>query len=287
MEMVRIFDTTLRDGEQAPGFSMNTAEKLQLARRLEALGVDVIEAGFPIASQGDFEAVREVAREIKHSTVAGLARAKREDIDATLGALERAALPRVHVFLATSDLHLKHKLRISRTEALESIGKMVEYAKTRCPEVEFSAEDASRSDVEFLGQAFSIAVDSGATILNAPDTVGYATPEEYGGMFRALRSKVSGRPGVIWSAHCHNDLGLAVANSLAAVKAGARQVECTINGIGERAGNAAMEEIAVAMKTRPDKLPFETKVHMDKLFGASQTLTQFIAFGPQPNKAIV
>ncbi|PYU23700.1 MAG: 2-isopropylmalate synthase [Acidobacteria bacterium] len=287
MEMVRIFDTTLRDGEQAPGFSMNTAEKLQLARRLESLGVDVIEAGFPIASQGDFEAVREVARDIKHSTVAGLARARREDIDAALGALERAARPRVHVFLATSDLHLKHKLRISRTEALESIGKMVEYAKGHCPEVEFSAEDASRSDVEFLGQAFSVAADAGATILNAPDTVGYATPEEYGGMFRALRSKVSGRPGVIWSAHCHNDLGLAVANSLAAVKAGARQVECTINGIGERAGNAAMEEIAVALAVRPDRYETGTRLRLNELYATSRLLSEITGVSVPPNKAVV
>jgi len=284
---VRIFDTTLRDGEQAPGFSMNTAEKLQLARRLESLGVDVIEAGFPIASQGDFEAVREVAREIKQSTVAGLARARREDIDATLGALERAARPRVHVFLATSDLHLKHKLRISRTEALESIGKMVEYARGRCPEVEFSAEDASRSDVEFLGQAFSIAVDAGATILNAPDTVGYATPEEYGGMFRSLRAKVIDRPGVIWSAHCHNDLGLAVANSLAAVEAGARQVECTINGIGERAGNAAMEEIAVALAVRPDRYKTGTRLRLNELYATSRLLSEITGVSVPPNKAVV
>jgi 2-isopropylmalate synthase len=287
MEMVRIFDTTLRDGEQAPGFSMNTAEKLRLARRLEAVGVDVIEAGFPIASQGDFEAVREVAREIRQSTVAGLARAKREDIDAALGALERAAQPRVHVFLATSDLHLKHKLRISRSEALESIGKMVEYAKARCPEVEFSAEDASRSDPEFLGQAFSIAVDAGATILNAPDTVGYATPEEYGGMFRALRAKVIDRPGVIWSAHCHNDLGLAVANSLAAVEAGARQVECTINGIGERAGNAAMEEIAVALAVRPDRYKTGTRLRLNELYATSRLLSEITGVAVPPNKAVV
>jgi 2-isopropylmalate synthase len=287
MEMVRIFDTTLRDGEQAPGFSMNTAEKLQLARRLESLGVDVIEAGFPIASKGDFEAVREVAREIRQSTVAGLARAKREDIDAALGALERAARPRVHVFLATSDLHLKHKLRISRAEALESIGTMVEYAKARCPEVEFSAEDASRSDCDFLGQAFSIAVDAGATILNAPDTVGYATPEEYGGMFRALRAKVGDRPGVIWSAHCHNDLGLAVANSLAAVEAGARQVECTINGIGERAGNAAMEEIAVALAVRPDRYKTGTRLKLKELYATSRLLSEITGVSVPPNKAVV
>ncbi len=193
MEMVRIFDTTLRDGEQAPGFSMNTAEKLRFARRLESLGVDVIEAGFPIASQGDFEAVREVGRAVRHSTVAGLSRTRQEDIDAVLGALEGAARPRVHTFLATSDLHLKHKLRISRAEALDSIGKMVAYAKARCPEVEFSAEDSSRSDIEFLAKAFAIAVEAGATILNVPDTVGYATPEEYGGIFRTLRAQ-SERP---------------------------------------------------------------------------------------------
>jgi 2-isopropylmalate synthase len=287
MEMVRIFDTTLRDGEQAPGFSMNTAEKLRLARRLESLGVDIIEAGFPIASQGDFEAVREVGREIRHSTVAGLARTRREDIDAALGALDGAALPRVHVFLATSDLHLKHKLRISRAEALESIGKMVEYAKARCPEVEFSAEDASRSDVEFLGQAFTIAVDAGATILNVPDTVGYATPEEYGGIFRALRAKVIDRPGVVWSAHCHNDLGLAVANSLAAVEAGARQVECTINGIGERAGNAALEEIAVTLAVRPDRYKTGTRLRLNELYATSRLLSEITGVPVPPNKAVV
>lgn len=285
--MVRIFDTTLRDGEQAPGFSMNTAEKLQLARRLESLGVDVIEAGFPIASKGDFEAVREVAREIRHSAVAGLARTRQEDIDAVLGAVERAAKPRVHTFLATSDLHLKHKLRISRGEALDSIAKMVAYAKARCPEVEFSAEDASRSDVDFLGEAFSVAVQAGATILNAPDTVGYATPEEYGGMFRALRAKVADRPGVIWSAHCHNDLGLAVANSLAAVEAGARQVECTINGIGERAGNAAMEEIAVALAVRPDRYKTGTRLRLNELYGTSRLLSEITGVSVPPNKAVV
>ena len=287
MEMVRIFDTTLRDGEQAPGFSMNTAEKLQLARRLESLSVDVIEAGFPIASKGDFEAVREVAREIRYSTVAGLARTRQEDIDAVLGAVERAAKPRVHTFLATSDLHLKHKLRISRAEALDSIGKMVAYAKARCPEVEFSAEDASRSDIEFLAQGFSVAVQAGATILNAPDTVGYATPEEYGGMFRALRAKVPERPGVVWSAHCHNDLGLAVANSLAAVEAGARQVECTINGIGERAGNAAMEEIAVALAVRPDRYKSGTRLRLNELYATSRLLSQITGVSVPPNKAVV
>jgi 2-isopropylmalate synthase len=287
MEMVRIFDTTLRDGEQAPGFSMNTAEKLRLARRLETLGVDVIEAGFPIASKGDFEAVKEVAREIRQSTVAGLARTRQEDIDAVLGAVERAAKPRVHTFLATSDLHLKHKLRISRAEALDSIGKMVAYAKARCPEVEFSAEDASRSDIDFLGEAFAVAVQAGATILNAPDTVGYATPEEYGGIFHALRAKVTDRPGVVWSAHCHNDLGLAVANSLAAVQAGARQVECTINGIGERAGNAAMEEIAVALAVRPDRYKAGTRLRLNELYATSRLLSEITGVAVPPNKSVV
>ena len=287
MEMVRIFDTTLRDGEQAPGFSMNTAEKLRFARRLESLGVDVIEAGFPIASQGDFEAVREVGRAVRHSTVAGLSRTRQEDIDAVLGALEGAARPRVHTFLATSDLHLKHKLRISRAEALDSIGKMVEYAKARCPEVEFSAEDSSRSDIEFLAKAFAIAVEAGATILNVPDTVGYATPEEYGGIFRTLRAKVSDRPGVVWSAHCHNDLGLAVANSLAAVEAGARQVECTINGIGERAGNAALEEIAVALAVRPDRYNTETRLKLSELYATSRLLSEITGVSVPPNKAVV
>ena len=287
MEMVRIFDTTLRDGEQAPGFSMNTAEKLRFARRLESLGVDVIEAGFPIASQGDFEAVREVGRAVRHSTVAGLSRTRQEDIDAVLRALEGAARPRVHTFLATSDLHLKHKLRISRAEALDSIGKMVEYAKARCPEVEFSAEDSSRSDIEFLAQAFAIAVQAGATILNVPDTVGYATPEEYGGIFRTLRAKVSDRPGVVWSAHCHNDLGLAVANSLAAVEAGARQVECTINGIGERAGNAALEEIAVALAVRPDRYNTETRLKLSELYAISRLLSEITGVSVPPNKAVV
>src|SRR5580704_8717589 len=287
MEMVRIFDTTLRDGEQAPGFSMNTAEKVRLARRLEALGVDVIEAGFPIASQGDFEAVREVARDVKQSTVAGLARTRREDIDAVLAAVDGAARPRVHTFLATSDLHLKHKLRISRAEALDSIGKMVEYAKARCPEVEFSAEDSSRSDIEFLAQAFAIAVEAGATILNVPDTVGYATPEEYGGIFRTLRAKVSDRPGVVWSAHCHNDLGLAVANSLAAVESGARQVECTINGIGERAGNAALEEIVMALKTRQDHYNIGTRIETNRLYPTSRMVSTLTGLVVQRNKAIV
>jgi len=287
MDTVRIFDTTLRDGEQAPGFSMNTAEKLRVAKQLESLGVDVIEAGFPIASEGDFEAVREVARQVRESTIAALARARREDIEAALNALDPAMQPRVHVFLATSDLHLKYKLRISRAEALDSIGKMVEFTRARCPDVEFSAEDASRSDPEFLGEAFSIAADAGATTLNVPDTVGYTTPEEYGALFRRLRERVSNHPGLVWSSHCHNDLGLAVANSLAAVEAGARQVECTINGIGERAGNAALEEIAVTLAVRADRYKATTRLRLNELFATSQLLSEITGVAVPPNKAVV
>ena len=287
MDTIRIFDTTLRDGEQAPGFSMNTAEKLRLARQLEQLGADVIEAGFPIASQGDFESVRAVASEIRESTIAGLARAKCADIEAVLRAVEAAAKPRVHVFLATSDLHLKYKLRMTRAEALDIIGAMVAFASERCPEVEFSAEDASRSDPDFLGEAFSIAAHAGAKVLNVPDTVGYATPEEYGALFRGLRARLGGRPELVWSAHCHNDLGLAVANSLAAVAAGARQVEVAINGIGERAGNAALEEIAVALVVRRDHYQAETRLRLSELCATSRLLSEVTRVAVPPNKAVV
>ncbi len=286
MDIVQIFDTTLRDGEQAPGFSMNTAEKLRLARQLETLGVDVIEAGFPIASKGDFEAVKAVAGAIRESTVAGLARATRADIEAALGAVEAADRPRVHVFLATSDLHLKYKLRISREQAIEAIGTMVRFASERCPEVEFSAEDASRSELDFLVKAFTTAADAGATVLNVPDTVGYTTPEEYGTLFRNLRDRLN-RPGLVWSAHCHNDLGLAVANSLAAVAAGARQVECAVNGIGERAGNAALEEVAVALAVRRDHYQAETRLKLSELCNTSHMLTEITRVPVPPNKAVV
>jgi 2-isopropylmalate synthase len=287
MDRVHIFDTTLRDGEQAPGFSMNTAEKLRLARQLETLGVDVIEAGFPIASRGDFEAVRTVAREVRGSTVAGLSRARREDIEAAAEALESAARSRIHVFLATSDLHLKYKLRISRAECIDTIASMVAFARTRCAEVEFSAEDASRSDPDFLATAFRAAADAGATVLNVPDTVGYATPEEYGALFRGLRAALGDYPALQWSAHCHNDLGLAVANSLAAVAAGARQVECAVNGIGERAGNAALEEIAVALAVRRDHYQAETGLRLDQLFATSALLSEITGVQVPPNKAVV
>jgi 2-isopropylmalate synthase len=287
MDIVHIFDTTLRDGEQSPGFSMGVEEKVRMARQLEALGVDVIEAGFPIASRGDQEGVRAVAREIENCTVAGLARAKREDIAATLEALKPAKHPRVHVFLATSDLHLHYKLRISRQEALDSIAEMVRYARKNCAEVEFSAEDASRSDPEFLGSALLEAVHAGATILNLPDTVGYAVPEEYAAMFERMRERLDDPPGVTWSAHCHNDLGMAVANSLAAVRAGARQVECTINGIGERAGNASLEEAAVALAVRQASFDARTNIQLEQIYATSRLLSSITGVNVPPNKAVV
>ena len=287
MDQVHIFDTTLRDGEQSPGFSMNREEKLLLARQLEELGVDIIEAGFPIASPGDLEGVRAVAAEIKSCRVAALARARQEDVDAALRALEPAAKPRLHIFLATSDLHLKHKLRISRAEAIEQIGKMVRFGAEHCEEVEFSGEDASRSDIEFLCQVALTAAEAGATIINLPDTVGYSTPEEYSEIFRRVRERLAGYPEIILSAHCHNDLGLAVANSLAAIAAGARQVECTINGIGERAGNASLEEIAVALHVRQSRYGASTNVALDKIYSTSRLLTSITGVAVPPNKAVV
>jgi 2-isopropylmalate synthase len=287
MEIVHIFDTTLRDGEQSPGFSMNREEKLRLARQLEQLGVDVIEAGFPIASPGDLEAVGAVAAEIRHSRVAALARAKQDDVDAALRALEPATKPRLHIFLATSDLHLKHKLRVTREEALDQIARMVRFGAERCEEVEFSAEDASRSDLEFLCVAMEAAAAAGAKILNLPDTVGYATPEEYGEMFRQVRARLAAYPQITYSAHCHNDLGLAVANSLAAIAAGARQVECTINGIGERAGNASLEEIAVALHVRQSRIGAGTRIQLEKIYSTSRLLTAITGVSVPPNKAVV
>jgi 2-isopropylmalate synthase len=287
MDTVRTFDTTLRDGEQSPGFSMNTAEKLRMARQLETLGVDVIEAGFPIASRGDLEAVRAVAAELRGTTVAALARARRDDIDAALEALRPARRPRLHIFLATSDLHLRVKLRISREDALEAVRDSVRYGRARAAEVEFSAEDASRSDLAYLCQVMAAAADAGATILNLPDTVGYALPEEYAAMFRAVREYLGGRDGLTLSAHCHNDLGLAVANSLAAVRAGARQVECTINGIGERAGNASLEEIAVALAVRQAELGARTEIRLEKIYATSRLLSEITGVEVPPNKAVV
>jgi 2-isopropylmalate synthase len=287
MEFVRIFDTTLRDGEQSPGFSMNTGEKMRMARQLAALGVDVIEAGFPIASRGDLEAVRSVAREVRGVRIAALARAKQEDVDAALEALEPAAEPRLHVFLATSDLHLRAKLNFTREQALEAIVAMVRFGRRRVAEVEFSAEDASRSDIEFLCRVSRAAVDAGATIINLPDTVGYALPEEYAAMFRRVREYLCDPPGITFSAHCHNDLGMAVANSFAAVRGGARQIECTINGIGERAGNASLEEIAVALAVRQPAFALTTNIRLKELFASSRMLSEITGVRVPPNKAVV
>jgi 2-isopropylmalate synthase len=287
METVRIFDTTLRDGEQSPGFSMNTAEKIRMARQLAALGVDVIEAGFPVASRGDLEAVREVAREVRTVPVAALARARQQDVSAAIEALETAASPRLHVFLATSDLHLGVKLHMTREQALAAIGSMIRLGRQRVAEVEFSAEDAGRTDIGFLCQVCQVAVDAGATVLNLPDTVGYAVPEEYGAMFEQVREHLGDPDGVTLSAHCHDDLGLAVANSLAAVRAGARQIECTVNGIGERAGNAALEEVAVALAVRKESFGVCTNLRLNELFKSSRMLTEITGAQVAPNKAVV
>ncbi|MGB7464712.1 MAG: 2-isopropylmalate synthase [Candidatus Acidiferrum sp.] len=287
MSHVQIFDTTLRDGEQSPGFSMNTAEKIRMAHQLAALGVDVIEAGFPIASKGDLEAVMAVANEVKEVPIAALARARKDDIMAAVEALKPAKYPRMHVFLATSDLHLQAKLHMTRQQALEAIGSMIKLARNFVAEVEFSAEDAGRTELEFLCEACQIAIDNGATVLNLPDTVGYAVPEEYGAMFRRVREHL-GDPGhVILSAHCHDDLGLAVANSLAAVRAGVRQIECTVNGIGERAGNAALEEVAVALAVRKESFGIATNLKLNELYKSSRLLTEITGAHVAPNKAVV
>jgi 2-isopropylmalate synthase len=287
MDRIHIFDTTLRDGEQSPGFSMNREEKLRLARKIEELGVDVVEAGFPIASPGDLEAVRAVASELKHCRVAALARARQDDVDAALRGLEPAAKPRLHLFLATSDLHLKHKLRISREEALAQIVQMVSFGAAHCENVEFSAEDASRSDIDFLCEVALAAAKAGANVINLPDTVGYSTPEEYGEIFRRVRAHLGEYPNVELSAHCHNDLGLAVANSLAAIAGGARQVECTINGIGERAGNASLEEIAVALHVRQSRFGATTGIVLENIYPTSRLLSSITGVPVPPNKAVV
>jgi 2-isopropylmalate synthase len=287
MSHVQIFDTTLRDGEQSPGFSMNTAEKIRMAHQLAALGVDVIEAGFPIASKGDLEAVLAVAQEVKEVPIAALARARKDDIMAAVEALKPANYPRMHVFLATSDLHLQAKLHMTRQQALEAIGSMIKLAKNFVAEVEFSAEDAGRTELEFLCEACQIAIDNGATVLNLPDTVGYAVPEEYGAMFRRVREHLGDPEHVVFSAHCHDDLGLAVANSLAAVRAGVRQIECTVNGIGERAGNAALEEVAVALAVRKESFGVATNLKLNELYKSSRLLTEITGAQVAPNKAVV
>ena len=287
MDVVRIFDTTLRDGEQSPGFSMNSEEKIRLARQLAVLGVDVIEAGFPIASRGDLEAVRMVAREVRSVPIAALARAKKDDVSAAIEALEPAAASRLHIFLATSDLHLQVKLNMTREQALEAIGSMIRYGRQHVAEVEFSAEDAGRTDIDFLCQVCRVAVDAGATTLNLPDTVGYAVPEEYGAMFLRVREYLGDPQGITLSAHCHDDLGMAVANSLAAVRAGVRQIECTINGIGERAGNASLEEVVVALAVRKESFGVTTNINLEQLFPTSRMLTEITGAQVAPNKAVV
>ncbi len=283
---ITIFDTTLRDGEQSPGCSMNVREKLRLAEQLDRLGVDVIEAGFPIASDGDFEAVQRIAASVRRPIIAGLARACKGDVDRAWQALQGAAHPRIHVFLATSDIHLKYKLRLKREQCLQQASEAVRHAKSLCPDVEFSPEDATRTDVPFLCQVVEAVIAAGATTVNIPDTVGYSMPEEYGKLIQTLSEKVPGIEKVTISTHCHNDLGLAVANSLAGVQHGARQVECTINGIGERAGNASLEEVVMAMRVRPDRYAYETAVAAEQIFSSSQMLAEITRVPVQPNKAI-
>ncbi len=284
---IRIFDTTLRDGEQSPGCSMNLEEKLRVAAQLEAMGVDVIEAGFAIASEGDFEAVREVARHADKSIIASLARAARADIERAAEAIKPARRKRIHTFIATSPLHMEVKLRMSSDEVLDAIRESVTIARNLCDDVEWSAEDATRSDPDFLARAIETAIRAGASTINLPDTVGYATPQTYGAMFANMIGRVPNADQAIFSSHCHNDLGLAVANSLAAVAAGARQVECTLNGIGERAGNAAMEEIVMALRTRADVLPYKSQIITTDIVKASRLISAITGFQVQPNKAIV
>src|ERR1700756_4162427 len=286
-EQVIIFDTTLRDGEQSPGCSMTPTEKLRMAHQLERLGVDVIEAGFPVSSEGDFCAVQAVARQVRRPVIAALARSRREDVERAWQAVQAAAHPRIHTFLATSDIHLQHKLGISRRECLEQARDAVRLATSFCDDVEFSAEDATRSDPDFLCEVLQAVVEAGAPTINIPDTVGYSVPAEFAELITRIRQKVPGIGGVVISAHCHNDLGLAVANTLAAVDAGARQVECTVNGIGERAGNTSLEELVMIMRVRSDRYPFHTAIASERLFPASQLLSEITGISVHPNKAIV
>ena len=282
-----IFDTTLRDGEQSPGFSMNTEEKLVLARQLEALGVDIIEAGFPIASDDDAHAVALIAAEIRGPVIAALSRCNPADIERAGESLKPAARSRIHTFIATSDLHLERKLRITREQCLEALIAGVRQARGYTDDVEFSAEDATRTDMDFMCRVIETAIDNGATTINLPDTVGYSTPEEIAEFFTEVRTRVPNADRAIFSAHCHDDLGLAVANSLAAVNAGVRQIECTINGIGERAGNASLEEVVMATRVRGDRLPYDTAIRSQELFRTSQLLTELTHEPVQANKAIV
>ncbi|RLB00371.1 MAG: 2-isopropylmalate synthase, partial [Deltaproteobacteria bacterium] len=286
-DRVVIFDTTLRDGEQSPGASMNAEEKLRVAKQLAKLKVDVIEAGFPISSEGEFEAVRAIAEEVKGPVICALARAEKADIDRAWQAIMAAERPRIHTFIATSDIHLRHKLRMSREEVLERLVDAVSYAKRYTDDVEFSPEDATRTDIDFLCQVVEAAIEAGATTVNIPDTVGYSVPGEFGRIIRTLKERVPNIEEATISVHCHNDLGLAVANSLAAIKNGARQVECTINGIGERAGNASLEEIVMILRVRKDLYPYFTGVKTDQIYPTSRLVSAVTGLTVQPNKAIV
>lgn len=287
MKKIYVFDTTLRDGEQTPGVSLNANEKLEIAKKLEELGVDVIEAGFPKASNGDFEGVKEIAKNIKKSTICALARANKGDIDRAYEAIKYAPKKRIHVFLATSEIHMKYKLKMTREEVIRKIKETVSYAKTLVEDVEFSPEDGSRTEKKFLYKVLETAIDAGATVLNIPDTVGYATPKEFGDLIKGIKDNVRNIDKVTISVHCHNDLGMAVANSLAAIENGATQIECAINGLGERAGNAALEEVAMAIKTRNDYYNFETNIKSKNIYKTSSIVSHFAGINVQPNKAIV
>ncbi len=284
---IYIFDTTLRDGEQSPGASMNTNEKLRLATQLERLGVDIIEAGFPAASQGDFDAVSRIAGRLERTRVAGLCRAGKNDIDKAWGAIQHARFPRIHTFIATSDIHLEYKLRMNREEVVQAAVDAVKYAKSFTDDVEFSAEDGSRSDRDFLCRIFGAAIEAGATTVNLPDTVGYAIPEEFADMVRYVMSNTPNMHKAVLSVHCHNDLGLATANTLAAINAGARQAEVTINGIGERAGNTSLEEVVMAVHTRPNSISATTNINTRQIYSASRLVSMITGIIVQPNKAIV
>ena len=287
MDRIIVFDTTLRDGEQSPGCSMNLREKIEVARCLEKLRVDVIEAGFAISSPGDFESVKTIAGAVKDCTIASLARANVKDIDAAWGAVKHAADPRIHLFIATSPLHMEYKLRMTPDEVLEAASAMTAYARKYCSNIEFSAEDATRSDWDFLAKVISTAIASGATTVNIPDTVGYTTPAEMRALFEYLRAHVEGADKAIFSTHCHDDLGLATANTLAGVQGGARQIECTVNGLGERSGNTALEEVVMAMHTRPGEYPFETRIDTTQIARASRTVYSIIGQSAPLNKPIV
>ena len=287
MRRIKIFDTTLRDGEQSPGCSMNLSEKIVMARQLDKLGVDIIEAGFAIASPMDFKSIQAIAQAASNCVIASLARCNKTDINAAWDAVKDAAKPRIHVFIATSDVHMQYKLRLTREQVLQTITEMVSYAKSKCNDIEFSAEDASRSDKEFLAQAFSNAIAAGATTINVPDTVGYSTPQEMSELINYLREHVTGIENVDISVHCHNDLGMGVANSLACIKAGANQVECTVNGIGERAGNASLEEIAMALHTRRDFYDADTNINTREIYKSSRLLSNITGVPISPTKPIV